>query len=67
MQALLRATGPGHQKVAVIMKISVVTVVLNRQDTIADALSSIYRQSHPEVEHIIKDGGSHDRTLGITR
>lgn len=45
------------------MKISVVTVVFNRVNTVAAALESVQRQSYPSVEHIIQDGGSTDGTL----
>ncbi|MEY8120418.1 glycosyltransferase family 2 protein [Falsihalocynthiibacter sp. BN13B15] len=47
------------------MKISVVTAVYNRESTIAQAVTSVQRQSHPKVEHVIQDGGSTDRTLEI--
>lgn len=47
------------------MKISIVTAVFNRAETIADALQSINSQSYQNVEHIIQDGGSDDGTLEI--
>lgn len=49
------------------MKISVVTAVLNRADTVGAALDSVARQTHAEVEHIVQDGGSTDGTLEILR
>lgn len=45
------------------MKISVVTAVYNRADTIGQAIESVQSQTHPTVEHIIQDGGSKDGTL----
>lgn len=45
------------------MKISVVTAVLNRAGTIREAMTSVQRQSYPDIEHIIQDGGSNDGTL----
>lgn len=45
------------------MKISVVTAVFNRANTIADAMASIQSQSYSRVEHIVQDGGSTDGTL----
>ncbi|MGP3726445.1 glycosyltransferase family 2 protein [Cereibacter sphaeroides] len=45
------------------MKISVVTAVYNRRDTIADALRSVQAQTYAPVEHVIQDGGSTDGTL----
>lgn len=49
------------------MKISIVTVVLNAKDTIQDALDSVARQTHDNIEHIVVDGGSSDGTLAILR
>ena len=47
------------------MKISVITVCLNAAETIADTIDSIRRQSHPDIEYIVVDGGSTDGTLSI--
>ena len=47
------------------MKISIVTAVFNRADTIADAVKSVQAQTHELVEHVIQDGGSTDGTLDI--
>jgi glycosyltransferase involved in cell wall biosynthesis len=47
------------------MKVSVITVCFNSARTIADTLRSVAEQSHPDVEHIVVDGGSHDGTLEI--
>lgn len=47
------------------MKISVVTAVFNRCDTIGAAMESVAAQSCADVEHIIQDGGSRDGTLEI--
>jgi glycosyltransferase involved in cell wall biosynthesis len=49
------------------MKISVVTVVFNAADTIADTLRSVAVQTYPNIEHIIIDGGSTDGTLGVIK
>ena len=49
------------------MKISVVTATYNSAATIADTLRSVNEQSHPDVEHLIIDGGSTDATLEIVR
>jgi glycosyltransferase len=49
------------------MKLSIVTAVFNRQDTIGDALASVQTQSYRSVEHVIQDGGSTDGTLGIIK
>jgi glycosyltransferase involved in cell wall biosynthesis len=47
------------------MKISVITVCFNSEATIADTLQSVREQSYPEIEHIVVDGGSTDRTAEI--
>lgn len=47
------------------MKISIITVCLNRAATLRDALDSMAAQEHPEREHIVVDGGSTDGTLDI--
>ncbi len=47
------------------MKISIVTAVYNRKDTIGDTLASVAAQTGVEIEHIIQDGGSTDGTLEV--
>lgn len=47
------------------MKISVITVCFNSAATIADTLRSVADQSHPNVEHVIVDGGSRDDTVKL--
>lgn len=47
------------------MKISVITVCYNSATTIADTLRSVAEQTHPEIEHIVVDGASHDGTLAV--
>ena len=49
------------------MKISVITPVLNRVETIADALQSVSAQDYGNIEHIIQDGGSDDGTVDCLR
>lgn len=45
------------------MKVTIITVVLNGQDTIEDCIRSVLSQSHLDLEYIIIDGGSIDSTL----
>ncbi len=47
------------------MKVSIITVCLNAASTISDAIESVIAQTHPDIEHIIIDGGSTDGTLDV--
>ncbi|TRD11415.1 glycosyltransferase [Erythrobacter insulae] len=47
------------------MKISVVTAVYNRADTVRAAIESVQAQSYSNIEHVIQDGGSKDGTLDV--
>lgn len=49
------------------MKISVITVVYNAESSIEDTIVSVHSQNHDDVEHIVVDGGSTDRTLAILK
>lgn len=47
------------------MKVSIVTTVFNRKDSIERALESVHSQSYENIEHIIIDGLSNDGTKEI--
>jgi glycosyltransferase involved in cell wall biosynthesis len=49
------------------MLVSIITPVLNGQDTIGDTLKSIAGQSYPDIEYIVVDNGSTDATLEIVK
>ncbi|MBG9389053.1 glycosyltransferase family 2 protein [Caenimonas aquaedulcis] len=49
------------------LQISVITAVMNRADTLGDALRSVHGQSWAGVEHVVIDGGSTDGTLDVVR
>ena len=49
------------------MKISIITVVYNREATIARAIASVQSQTYQNLEHIIQDGGSNDGTIDIIK
>jgi glycosyltransferase involved in cell wall biosynthesis len=45
--------------------ISVITPCMNAATTIVEALESVRSQGYPQVEHIVIDGGSTDRTVEL--
>jgi glycosyltransferase len=45
------------------MRVSVITAVFNREDTIRDAVLSVQTQDYPSIEHLIVDGLSIDGTV----
>ena len=47
------------------MKISIITISFNANDTIEKTLKSVVGQSYKNIEHLIIDGGSIDNTLEI--
>lgn len=47
------------------MKISIITVCLNAEETIEKTIRSVLEQTYPDVEYIVIDGGSSDRTLSV--
>ncbi len=49
------------------MKISVITVCYNSVETLSDTLASVAAQDHPNVEHIVIDGGSTDGTCALVK
>ena len=49
------------------MKVSIITATNNSAATIVDTLKSLEMQSYPDIEHIIIDGASTDKTLDFIR
>ncbi len=47
------------------MKISVITVTYNNQETIEQSIQSVLNQNYKDVEYIVIDGNSTDETLKI--
>lgn len=47
--------------------VSIVTPCLNSEKYIEECILSVLNQDYPFVEHIIQDGGSHDKTLRILK
>ena len=46
-------------------KISVITIVHNRADTISRCVNSVLKQTYDNIEYIIQDGQSSDDTLAV--
>ena len=44
------------------MKVSIITAVYNRADTLVDTIESVLSQTHPDIEYILIDGMSTDGT-----
>ncbi|MEK7674100.1 MAG: glycosyltransferase family 2 protein [Patescibacteria group bacterium] len=49
------------------MKISIITATLNSEKTIEDTILSVFNQTFRDIEHLIIDGGSIDKTLEIVK
>ena len=49
------------------MKISIITAVHNRRNSILEAIASVQRQRDVDLEHIVVDGSSTDGTTEIAR
>lgn len=47
------------------MKISIITVTYNAEATIERTLESVAMQTYPDIEHLVIDGASKDRTVEI--
>jgi len=49
------------------MKISIITVAFNAESTIADSVKSVIAQNYTDLEYIIIDGNSKDKTVEIVK
>lgn len=47
------------------MKVSILTVVLDNADTIKESVHSLVSQKYEDIEHIVQDGGSTDKSCEI--
>lgn len=47
------------------MKISIITVCYNSEATIENAINSVLSQDYPNIEYIVVDGKSSDKTLDV--
>ena len=48
-------------------KFSIITVTYNAEAVLDDTIQSVVSQTYKEIEYIIVDGGSKDRTMQIAR
>jgi glycosyltransferase len=55
------------QKLEITLKVSIITAVFNREETVGQALASVAAQEYQDVEHIVIDGASTDSTLSEVR
>ena len=49
------------------MKVSLVTVTFNSDQTLRDTIQSVFNQTYSDIEYIIIDGLSKDNTVDIIR
>ena len=47
------------------MKVSIITVSLNSESTIKECIESVLSQTYKNIEYIIVDGMSNDKTIKI--
>ncbi len=47
------------------MKISIITITYNSAKTLEDTIKSVLSQTYPNIEYVVKDGGSSDETISI--
>jgi len=47
--------------------VSIITIVLNGEKIIRRTMDSVFRQSYKNVEYIVIDGGSSDRTVSVIK
>lgn len=49
------------------MKVSIITVTYNSAQTLAMTIDSVLRQTYQDIEYIVKDGGSTDKTIDVIK
>lgn len=67
MQGGYSVSGGTSKKDSTLPVVSIITVVYNSEEYIERTILSVQKQSFPNIEHIILDGGSKDKTLDIIK
>ncbi len=49
------------------MKVTIITATYNSEKYLEECINSVVAQDYPDIEHIVVDGKSNDRTLDIVR
>lgn len=49
------------------MKVSIITIAYNAEETISDTIKSVINQDYENIEYIIVDGASKDKTVSIVK
>lgn len=49
------------------LKVSIITTSYNRENSIGRAIRSVMTQSYPDIEHIVVDGASKDKTVEVIK
>ena len=47
------------------MKVSIITITYNSAQTVEDTIKTVVMQDYPDIEYLIIDGKSKDKTLDI--
>ena len=66
-QGGLRTKGVFKQSSEANPLISIITVVLNGENNLEESINSLHKQNYKNIEHIIIDGGSSDKTIEIIK
>ncbi len=61
----MRGKGEGKKSLSGLPLISIITPVRSAKEEIEKVIGEVQRQSYPNKEHIVIDGGSHDGTVDI--
>jgi glycosyltransferase involved in cell wall biosynthesis len=59
----------GHEKKSEqnLPLVTIITVVLNGEKYLEQTFNSVFLQSYPNIEYIVIDGGSKDKTIDIIK